>query len=300
MSRKTNMPISTKKPFYKRWWFWCIIAIFVIGALGSESEVQKVEEVQGSSAQSSSPAAATTSKPNAAQEQTSAATNEAETEGENRIPAKVTKVTDGDTITVEVDGKEEKVRLLLVDTPETVHPSKPVQPFGKEASSFAKDTLDGKDIELELDVSERDKYGRLLAYVWVDGQMFNELLLKEGLARVAYVYAPNVKYVDQFREIQDKARKDEKGIWSIENYATEQGFDEKAFVLQQEPKKIEQNKTPVQPEPKKEEPKAIETKQEVYYKNCTEARNAGAAPLYEGDPGYRLKLDRDKDGVACE
>ncbi|PLR69445.1 thermonuclease family protein [Bacillus sp. UMB0893] len=145
------------------------------------------------------------------------------------IPAKVVKVIDGDTVKVMVQGKEETLRLLLVDTPETVHPSKPVQPFGPEASAFAKSTLSNKDVELELDVGERDKYGRLLVYLHVDGKMFNKLLIETGLARVGYVYAPNTKHVDEFYELQKTAQQKELGIWSIENYATEdEGFNESA------------------------------------------------------------------------
>lgn len=144
------------------------------------------------------------------------------------LPASIVRVVDGDTVNINVNGKEETVRLLLVDTPETVHPSKPVQPFGPEASAFAKETLTpGKQVEIEIDVSERDKYGRLLGYLYVDGKMFNELLLEKGLARVAYVYAPNTRYVDQFYNVQKQAQAKSIGIWSIENYATEQGFEEK-------------------------------------------------------------------------
>jgi micrococcal nuclease len=128
-----------------------------------------------------------------------------------------------------VNKKKETVRLLLIDTPESVHPTKPIQPFGLEASDYVKKLLPkGKEIELELDVRERDKYGRLLAYVWVDGKMLNEWLLAQGYARVAYVFEPNTKYVDRFRTVQDEAMKKKLRIWSIENYATEQGFDEEA------------------------------------------------------------------------
>ena len=144
---------------------------------------------------------------------------------DNTIPATVVRVVDGDTLKATVDGKEETVRLILVDTPETVHPSKPVQPFGPEASDFAKETLEGKEVELELDVSERDQYGRILAYVWIGDKMFNEMLLEKGLARVS-VFPPDVKYVDRFREIESKARQKGIGIWSIENYATEEGYNE--------------------------------------------------------------------------
>ena len=147
---------------------------------------------------------------------------------ENTIPATVDRVVDGDTLKVTLEEREETIRLLLVDTPETKHPSKPVQPFGPEASDFAKDQLEGKKVGIEIDVSERDKYGRLLAYVWIGDQMFNEMLLEEGLARVAYIYQPNVKYVDQFQKIQRQAQEKGKGIWSIEDYVQDEGFDEEA------------------------------------------------------------------------
>ncbi|WLR49942.1 thermonuclease family protein [Bacillus tianshenii] len=145
-------------------------------------------------------------------------------EQNNTFEATVPYVVDGDTLDIRFNGKEERVRLLLVDTPETKHPDKPVQPFGPEASTFAKETLEGKTVEVELDVSERDKYGRLLAYIWVDDKLFNEMLIERGLARVAYVFEPNTKYVDSFYETQKEAQKEGIGIWSIENYAQEDGF----------------------------------------------------------------------------
>jgi len=143
-----------------------------------------------------------------------------------RFAGEVLKNVDGDTIVVKLEGREEKIRLLCVDTPETQHPRLGVQPFGPEASDFAKEILaPGTKIEVEPGINwGRDKYGRLLAYIYVEGEMFNEMLLEKGLARVAYVYPPNTKYVDRFYEIQDKAKKQEAGIWSIENYATEEGF----------------------------------------------------------------------------
>lgn len=142
--------------------------------------------------------------------------------------AEIIKVVDGDTVKIKMaNGNEETVRLLLVDTPETVHPSKPVQPFGPEASKFTKELMPaGSEVEVETGIGERDKYGRLLAYFYVDGKMVNKLLLEKGLARVAYVYAPNTKYLDELENIQKQAQKDEIGIWSIENYATSKGFDD--------------------------------------------------------------------------
>lgn len=149
----------------------------------------------------------------------------ADTAGDSgRIAATVIKVVDGDTFDARfADGSVERVRLILIDTPETKHPRIGEQPFGKEASEFTAKLLTGKKVELELDVQERDQYGRILAYAYVGGKMVNKLLLEKGLARVA-VFPPNTKYVDEFREIQDEARKKGIGIWSIENYVKEDGF----------------------------------------------------------------------------
>lgn len=113
----------------------------------------------------------------------------------------VTRVVDGDTIVVDIDGTAETVRLIGVDTPESVHPDADKNTeAGVAASDYTKAALEGKEVELELDVQERDKYGRLLAYVYLDGVMYNKTLLEEGVADIA-TYPPNVKYVDDFKAI---------------------------------------------------------------------------------------------------
>jgi micrococcal nuclease len=142
----------------------------------------------------------------------------------DRIPVQVLDVVDGDTIKVKVDGKSETVRFLLVDTPESVHPNKPVQPFSKEASKHTENMLSGSDVELELGIGERDKYGRLLAYVYADGKSVQKSLLEKGLARVAYVFEPNTQYVDDYEKIQKQAQQEGIGIWSLENYSQEDGY----------------------------------------------------------------------------
>lgn len=209
------------------------------------------------------------------------------------LKAKVLKITDGDTLKISIDGKTETCRLLLVDTPESVHPDIPEpQPFAIEASNYAKKILNNKDVQIELDVSERDKYGRLLVYLYVNGKMFNEMLLEKGYARVAYIYPPNTKYVDQFREIQKTAQKQELGIWGIENYASEDGYN----------KEIKENTAASSGKLVTPQNKVKETPQptEIYYKNCAAVRAAGAAPIRSADPGYGPHLDGDADGIACE
>ena len=107
----------------------------------------------------------------------------------------VDSVIDGDTFRLE---SGEKVRLMGIDAPETHHPRKPVEYFGKEATEFAKKMLEGKLVRLELDVQERDQYGRLLAYVYLEDSTFvNAELVKQGYAQVA-TYPPNVKYLELF------------------------------------------------------------------------------------------------------
>ncbi|WP_052360720.1 thermonuclease family protein [Oceanobacillus manasiensis] len=146
------------------------------------------------------------------------------TQQQHHIAAKVSRVVDGDTVKVIYNGKEETVRLLLVDTPETKHPSKPVQPLGPEASSFAKEVLEGEQVGLEFDGPKRDKYDRLLAYLWVDGVMFNQMLLEQGLARLAYVYDPPYNHFEAYMKAQNKAKEEGLGIWSRDGYVTDEGF----------------------------------------------------------------------------
>lgn len=140
-----------------------------------------------------------------------------ESSTEDKILYKVIEVIDGDTIKVMFNGKEEKVRLIGVDTPETKHPTKGIQPYGLEASEYTKNRLEEKKVRLEFDVQERDMYGRLLAYVWLDNEMFNATLVKEGYAQVS-TFPPNVKYVDIFVRLQKEAREAGKGLWALDEY----------------------------------------------------------------------------------
>ena len=128
----------------------------------------------------------------------------------------VSKVVDGDTIKISMDGIEETIRLIGIDTPETVDPRKPVQCFGIEASNKAKELLSGKKVRIEKDSTqgERDKYGRLLAYVFRDdGLFFNEYMVKQGYAH-EYTYDTPYKYQAQFKSDEKYARENQLGLWS--------------------------------------------------------------------------------------
>lgn len=206
----------------------------------------------------------------------------------DRMTATVASITDGDTIKVNMNGREETIRFILVDTPETKHPRIGVQPFGPEASAFTEQQLSGKEVQIEPGIEERDRYGRLLAYIYVDGQMFNKRLLKEGLARVD-VYPPNTKYLDEFQEIQSAAQQKQIGIWSIENYVTEDGYNTE-----------QAEETPKQEADTASDPTPAPASPAESYKNCTELRSVYPDGVPADHPAYNSKHDRDNDRWACE
>ena len=122
---------------------------------------------------------------------------------------KVKRVIDGDTLLL-VNG--ERVRLIGVDTPETKHPQKPVQYFGKEAYLFTRQMIDGKEARFEFEKQKRDRYGRLLAYVYLsDGTFLNAEIIKQGYG-FAYTRFP-FKYKEEFRRYEREARENRKGLW---------------------------------------------------------------------------------------
>jgi micrococcal nuclease len=129
--------------------------------------------------------------------------------------ARVVRVVDGDTILVSVDGARERVRLIGVDTPETVKPNAPVECFGKRASAESHRLLDGRSVRLVADAEARDRYGRSLAYVYRagDGLFVNAELVRGGYATVLSI-APNVRFSDRFAALAREAREAGRGLWS--------------------------------------------------------------------------------------
>lgn len=143
------------------------------------------------------------------------------------ISAKVTKHVDGDTVHVTTeDGEELKIRMIGVDTPETVHPSKPVEFYGKEASLFTEEKIFEETVYLEKDVSDNDKYGRALRYIWLEipeekdlnnkevikDKLFNAMLIAKGYANSS-TYQPDVKYQEIFTELEKESREANLGLW---------------------------------------------------------------------------------------
>ena len=147
----------------------------------------------------------------------------------------VTRVVDGDTLVIQFNGHEEKVRLIGVDTPE-LHESQKlhrdaqrsgqdtatIQALGRQASDFVKILVRSKDrISLEYDQQQRDKYGRLLAFVWLaDGRMLNEVIICEGYAPALTRYPFRRDYMERFRTCAQQARAAGKGLWTTEPAAS--------------------------------------------------------------------------------
>ena len=126
------------------------------------------------------------------------------------------KVVDGDTIHVDADGRRLKIRMIGLDTPETVDPRKPVQCFALEASAQAKTILGGQLVYLESDPSQDtvDKYGRTLAYIWTEsGRLVNLDMIADGYA-YEYTYDLPYRYQPEFRAAEDDAQAQERGLWS--------------------------------------------------------------------------------------
>jgi micrococcal nuclease len=128
-------------------------------------------------------------------------------------PYRVVQVLDGDTIVVRrAGGPDETIRLLGVDTPETHHPRKPVQCYGPEAAAYTARRLTGRVVRLESDVESRDKYGRRLAYVYVDGRRYDDELLRLGYARLL-VIEPNTAHARTMLADELAARREKRGLW---------------------------------------------------------------------------------------
>ena len=240
------------------------------------------------------------------------------------VDAKVTRVVDGDTIEVLMNGKIEDIRMLLLDTPETKHPSKPVEPFGPEASKFAKETLEGKTVGIEVGLEERDNYGRVLAYVWIGSKTYQEMVLEKGLGVTAYLYN-DLRMLEQFHKAQNIARNKKIGVWSIPGYAHvdhNHGYhyeETKTAATQpaaktapapvtkpatqpvQKPATQPAAKPATQPAAKPApKPAPAPTQPAQTFANCTELTKVYPNGVDSSHPAYQKKMDRDGDNFACE
>lgn len=195
----------------------------------------------------------------------------------------VTHVIDGDTIQVVIDNKKETLRLIGIDTPETVDPRKPVQCFGKEASAKAKSLLSGKSVRLEADPTqgERDKYQRLLRYVFLEnGTNFNKLMIAEGYAH-EYTYNTPYKYQVEFKQAQKEAEANKRGLWADDACSTS-------------------STSPTQPPRQESGTSGTSGNFACSGKTlCGQMTSCAEANFYLNTCGVS-RLDGDKDGVPCE
>ena len=209
-------------------------------------------------------------------------------------PYQVIKVVDGDTITIDLNGKSETIRLIGINTPETVDPRKPVECFGVEASNKAKELLTNKRVYIEMDPTqgERDKYSRLLAYVYrEDGSFFNKSMILSGYA-YEYTYNLPYKYQSEFKEAQKNAETNQRGLWA-------------PGVCEEKEAAPTQQSTPAPTPTPTQQPQSTSgysCSANTY--NCTDfSTHAEAQSVYEMCGGVSNdihRLDQDKDGEACE
>jgi micrococcal nuclease len=206
--------------------------------------------------------------------------------------ATVTRVVDGDTVEISpaIDSIED-LRLKGVDAPESKDPDCGAQPYADEASAFTEAQLEGEEVEIKFDIEKKDRYGRLLAYVYPkDGELFNETLLEEGYAQVA-TFAPNVKYVERFLAAQEGARVSGLGIWELSAEELSAQTDRGNGIGGGG---CEQPET-AQPQPAQQTPSAGPDL------DCSDfATQEEAQAVLNQDPSDPNCLDEDNDGTACE
>jgi micrococcal nuclease len=208
-------------------------------------------------------------------------------------PAKVTNVSDGDTFKVALDGRTHTVRIVGVNAPEKK------ECYGSEATAAMTRLVNGKRVWLERDAQQgdKDKYGRLLRFVWLDDRTsINRQLLLEGFGyEVLYSKKPH-KYRASFQAAQAEAKAAKRGLWADATCAGKRTKPVQKQVATPPPPPAP---APA-PEPVYAAPAPAPAQSGPYYANCTEVRAAGAAPIYPGQPGFRSSFDRDNDGIGCE
>lgn len=252
-------------------WSKVIAGIFLLGLLGSNSHPieknEKAKELTPAVSITETVAATPTDRP--------------------KDPHAVLKVVDGDTIQVDIDGENQVIRLIGVDTPESVDPRKPVQCFANEASKKAKEILLDKKVFLESDSSQddKDKYGRLLRYVFLeDGTNFNKMMISLGFAH-EYTYKVPYKYMDEFKESEKTARESKQGLWADDACLTSTTPSPTQSYIPSVTKSIQNNNSGGY---------VCGTKTK-----CGEMSSCAEAMYFLNTCGIS-RLDGDKDGIPCE
>ena len=196
--------------------------------------------------------------------------------------AKVKYAVDGDTIWVDIDGKDEKVRFVGVNTPEVAKDGNPAEFMAEEAKDFTNKTLENKEIYLEKDISDRDKYDRLLRYIWLEEPVgnpslsdikkntLNGILVKEGLAYANY-YKPDIKYQEFLKELEKSAQENKLGIWSDGTEQKEKKINQSYLIKGNKNSKVYHL-------PEWDSYDTVKEKNAVYFETEKEAKEAGFRP----------------------
>ncbi|MBD3238642.1 MAG: hypothetical protein GF332_03325 [Candidatus Moranbacteria bacterium] len=195
----------------------------------------------------------------------------------------VIKVTDGDTIWVKINARQEKIRMIGLDTPETVDPRKPVQCFGQQASNQAKKLLKNQKVRLEADPTqgERDKYNRLLRYVYLEnGTLYNQYMIEQGYA-YEYTYNVPYKYQKQFKQAEQQARQRKRGLWADQACASPSTINKASSGSSS-----------------KSQDSSSHFSCDCQL-TCRQIKSCAQAKYLLKDCSC-LKLDRDQDGIPCE
>jgi len=131
---------------------------------------------------------------------------------DGRVTTSGVEVVDGDTVRVDLSGAITLVRLIGIDAPETDGPFTERECFGEESTTYAREALAERQVELSFDIERMDRFDRTLAYMWVDGALFNERIVRDGFATTA-TFPPNVRYVDRLEAAEQEARERRRGLW---------------------------------------------------------------------------------------
>lgn len=260
-----------------------------------KAEKEQKEQADREAKEQKEKAQAEKEKKLAAEKQTEEEEKEKESSPTDGLTAvELYRVVDGDTVhVIDSDNNMLKLRLLLIDTPETVHPKKPVEAFGPEASARMTELMNNaEDLHIEYDEGEQtDHYGRHLVYLYADGESVHEVLLEEGLARVGYIYEQQ-RYLEAFREKEQYAKNNQLGIWSVPGYVNEAG---EGFNSEEE-----EAVTKTVPETNANQSTATDSGASYNFANCTELKTEFPDGVASDHPAYQSKMDGDKDNWACE
>ncbi|WP_414042619.1 thermonuclease family protein [Macrococcus sp. EM39E] len=231
----------------------------------------------------------------------------------SKYNVKYVSVIDGDTASVKLGNKTIKIRLLLIDTPESKDPRKPVQPYAKEAAKFLENHMCYGRLQIQYDNNQKvDKYGRHLVYLYANGKLVNNEMVRYGYARVGFIYSQKY-YLNTLKKSEAHAKKKQYKIWSIKGYVNPLG---EGFIYKTKPTKIKSttsNVSTLVSTPNTRKVQKTPTPSRAGYPtsryksgaptvlaNCTEVKQYYPYGITDSHISYQSKFDRDNDRMGCE